>query len=73
MKPQKVKVEGIECEVIEKLGWQPSAGKWAIIVRTPDGSERTAVADNPTYYWRFWTVDDKLGLRGPIVGQGEGI
>lgn len=56
-----IEIDGKPYAQTESLGFQSSAGVYAIKVLGLDGRERTAVKGRYESKWRFWTPEDRLG------------
>lgn len=56
-----IEIDGVAYVQTESLGWQSSAGVYAIKVLGLDGEERTAVRGRGTDPWRLWTPEDRIG------------
>ena len=63
-----IEVDRAKCKVIENLGYQPSAGKFAKIVEI-DGKEVVVVKCGKTY--RQWTAEDRVSPSGPYQGMSN--
>ena len=67
---KKLCVGGEFYDVLENMGYQPSAGHYAKSVRWGKGS-RVAVARSLRGPWRFWTQVDVVQLNPPKPVQSR--
>lgn len=51
-------IDGVQYELLDYLGWQPSAGMYAAEVQTETGPRMAVKHRNGQ--WRFWTVKDRV-------------
>lgn len=56
-------VEGQRYAIVENLGWQPSAGVFASVVKA--GDDERVVARPRGGAWRFWGARDRLRSAAP--------
>ena len=63
-KPKRISVGSTVYQVVEDMGYQPSAGYYAKRVRWGKGV-RVAVAKSLRGPWRFWTQADVLQFTPP--------
>jgi hypothetical protein len=61
-----IKINDIFYDVLEDLGYQPSAGAKAKEVRTPDGPRMAILIGGS---WRWWTVRDRLQPSGSVAAE----
>ena len=66
-----VMIDGVEYFVTERLGWQPSAGVYALVVSELGACPAmVAVSDRANGPWRFRTIAERLGFPEKVKGGG---
>jgi hypothetical protein len=65
----KIQIDGEQYEVLDSLGWQPSAGVYAKEVKTNEGPRIAVKKDG---VWRWWTSSDRQQAPGRYAGQSNG-
>ena len=63
--PSRIRVDGERRTVIETIGYQPSIGHYATVVRWSKDVTRVVVSRRPRGPWRVWTPDDVLSAVPP--------
>ena len=69
-KKRPIKIGGVEYPVIERMGFQHSAGAYTAAVRMPDGSEKIARAPYARGPWRFHNASDRLAPLSAAIAAG---
>ena len=71
-KKKPITVEGVEYPVIERMGYQHSAGCYAVLVQMPDGTERVARSCSARSPWIFHTAADRVAPLLEAIARGRG-
>ena len=65
MMPSRISVGSTVYQVVENIGYQPSIGHYAKVVRWSKDVNRVVVSRGPRGPWRVWTPDDVLSAVPP--------
>ena len=63
--PSRIRVDGERRTVIETIGYPPSIGHYATVVRWSKDFTRVVVSRRPRGPWRVWTPDDVVSAVPP--------
>ena len=63
--PSRIRVDGERRTGIETIGYQPSIGHYATVVRWSKDFTRVVVSRRPRGPWRVWTPDDVFSAVPP--------